>query len=134
VPTAAFRASEDEGGVVDLTYSIGLTARDDGTIRAVAWDGPSYQAGLRPGVRIKAVNAVPFGRDAILKAVRDSASHPVVLTIEQDGQQSTVPIRYAGTLRYPRLQRITERPDTLSTLLAPRRLQDRGPAMNEKTP
>lgn len=119
-PTAAFRASEDEAGVVDLAYSIGLTARGDGTIRAVAWGGPSFQAGLRPGIRIVAVDAAPYGRDALLKAVRESGAHPVVLTIEQDGQRSTVPIRYAGTLRYPRLERIMERPDTLSTLLAPR--------------
>lgn len=119
-PTAAFRASEEEAGVVDLTYSIGLTARADGTIRAVAWGSPSYQAGLRPGIRIVAVDAAPYGRDALLKAVRESANHPVVLTIEQDGQRSTLPIRYAGTLRYPRLDRIMERPDTLSTLLAPR--------------
>ncbi|WP_413626733.1 M61 family peptidase [Luteibacter sp. Lutesp34] len=120
VPTAAFRASEDEAGVVDLTYSIGLTARADGGIRAVAWDGPSYQAGLRPGVRIVAVNGASYARDALLKAVRESANHPVVLTIEQDGQRSMASLRYAGTLRYPRLERIKERSDTLSTLLAPR--------------
>lgn len=120
VPTAAFRASEDEAGVVDLTYSIGLTARADGTIRAVAWGGPSYRAGLRPGIRIAAVNAASYDRDALLKAVRESANHPVVLTIEEDGQRSNVPIHYAGTLRYPRLERIAEQPDTLSTLLTPR--------------
>jgi predicted metalloprotease with PDZ domain len=120
VPTAAFRANEEEAGVVDVTYSIGLTARADGTVRAVAWDGPSYQAGLRPGVRIIAVNASPYGRDAILNAVRDSANHPVVLTVEQDGQRSEVRVRYAGTLRYPQLERIKGRPDTLARLLAAR--------------
>ena len=120
VPTATFRANEEEAGVVDLTYSIGLTARADGTIRAVAWDGPSYQAGLRPGVRIIAVNGAPYGRDAILNAVRDSANHPVLLTVEEDGQRSEVRIRYAGTLRYPQLERIRERTDTLARLLAAR--------------
>jgi predicted metalloprotease with PDZ domain len=89
-------------------------------VRAVAWNGPSYRAGLRPGIRIIAVNATPYGRDALLDAVRASANHPLVLTIEQDGRRSDVPIRYAGTLRYPRLERITERPDTLATLLAAR--------------
>ncbi|MDR7156811.1 putative metalloprotease with PDZ domain [Sphingobium xenophagum] len=120
VPTAAFRANEEEVGVVDLTYSIGLTARADGTIRAVAWDSPSYQAGLRPGIRIVAVNAAPYGRDALLNAVRDSVNRPVVLTIERDGQRSEVPIRYAGALRYPQLERITGRPDTLASLLTAR--------------
>jgi predicted metalloprotease with PDZ domain len=120
IPTATFRANEEEAAVVDLTYSIGLTARADGTIRAVAWDGPSYQAGLRPGVRITAVNGAPYGSDAILNAVRDSANHPVLLTVEEDGQRSEVRIRYAGTLRYPQLERIKERTDTLARLLAAR--------------
>jgi predicted metalloprotease with PDZ domain len=120
VPSAAFRASEDEAGVVDLTYSIGLTARADGTVRAVAWDSPSYRAGLRPGIRIIAVNAAPYGRDALLDAVRNAANHHVVLTIDQDGRRSDIPIRYAGTLRYPQLERIAGRSDTLATLLAAR--------------
>lgn len=120
VPTAAFRANEEEAGIVDLTYSIGLTARADGTVRAVAWDSASYEAGLRPGVRVLAVNAAPYGRDALLNAVRDSANHPIVLTIEQEGHRSDIAVHYAGALRYPRLERIMERPDTLARLLTSR--------------
>jgi len=119
-PTPAFRASEEEDGVTDLTYSLGLTIRPDGTTRAVSWNGPAFRAGMRPGTRMVAVNGTPFGREAILTAVRNSPNHHLVLTIEQDGHRSDVPIAYAGPLRYPRLQRIAERPDTLATLLAPR--------------
>ena len=119
-PTAAFRASEEEAGVADLTYSIGLTVRVDGAVRAVSWDGPAFRAGMRPGTRIVAVNAEPFGHGALLAAVRDSAKHPIALTIEQDGRRSDVAIRYVGPLRYPQLERIADRPDTLATLLAPR--------------
>ncbi len=118
-PTSAFLASEEEAGVADLSYSIGLTARADGTVRAVAWEGPSFRAGLRPGVRIVAVNAAPFGREALLAGVRSSTKAPVVLTIEEDGNRSDVPIPYAGSLRYPRLERIGGRTDTLAALLAP---------------
>lgn len=119
-PTSAFRASEEESGVADLTYSIGLAVRADGVVRTVAWDGPSFRTGMRPGVRIVKVNAAPFGRDALLAAVRGSTERPVILTIEQDGQLSDVSIPYAGALRYPRLERIVDRPDTLTALLAPR--------------
>ncbi|MGE3274808.1 MAG: M61 family peptidase [Vicinamibacterales bacterium] len=119
-PTDAFRASEDESGVADLTYSIGLAARTDGTVRSVAWDGPSFRAGLRPGVRIVTVNDVPFRPEALLAAVRDSVNRPVLLTIEQDGRRSAVRIDYAGPLRYPHLARIPGRPDTLTALLTPR--------------
>lgn len=120
-PTAAFRASEEEAGVADLTYSLGLTVRDNGMVRTVAWNGPSFEAGMRPGIRILTVNAAPFGRAALLDAVRGSARRAVVLTIDQDGQKSDVTLKYAGPLRYPRLERIAGRPDTLAKLLAPRR-------------
>ena len=119
-PTAAFRAGEDEAGVIDLTYSIGLSARADGIVRAIAWGGPSFHAGLAPGTRIVAINAKPFGRDVLLAAVRASVDRPLVLTIEQDGRQSDVSIDYVGSLRYPRLERIAGRPDTLAALLDPR--------------
>lgn len=118
-PTAAFLANEEEAGVTDLTYSIGLTVRTDGTVRAVAWNGPSFQAGLAPGTRIIAIDAKTFGHDALLAAVRASLHHPLILTIEQDGRRSDVSIPYAGPLRYPRLERIAGQPDSLSDLLAP---------------
>ena len=120
LPTEAFRAGEDESGVTDLTYSIGLTARADGTVRSVAWNGPSFRTGMRTGVRILRVNGAAFGKNTLLAAVRDSVNHSIVLTIEQDGRTSDARISYAGPLRYPRLERIPDRTDTLARLLAPR--------------
>jgi predicted metalloprotease with PDZ domain len=119
-PTQAFRASEEESEVTDLTYSIGLTVRADGTVRSVAWESPSFSAGMRTGVRILRVNDAPFDQDALLAAVRDSVNHSIILTIEQDGRKSDVRLDYAGPLRYPRLERIPDSTDTLATLLAPR--------------
>jgi predicted metalloprotease with PDZ domain len=119
-PTPAFRAGEDEDGVANLTYSIGLTIRDNGTVRTVAWQGPAFRAGLQPGVRVSAVNGVPFKRAVLLAAIGRSTSIPVTLTVERDGRTSDVALGYAGPLRYPRLERVVGQPDTLVTLLAPR--------------
>lgn len=119
-PTAAFRQNEAEGGVADLSYSIGLTVTDGGGVRAVAWEGPAFRAGMRLGVRIVAVDGAPFSRDALLKAVRDAGRKPPILTVEQDGASNDRALRYQGTLRYPRLERIADAPDRLTALLAPR--------------
>lgn len=119
-PTAAFLASEEEAGVVDLTYSIGLTVDAEGLVRSVAWKGPAFRAGLRPGVRIRAVNGAAFTAASLLGAVRASARQAVTLTTEQDARRVDTEIAYAGALRYPRLDRIAGRADTLSALLAPR--------------
>lgn len=119
-PTDAFRASEADAGIADLSYSIGLTVAGNGTVRAVAWNGPAFRAGMRPGVRIVAVNGAAFQVDTLLAAVRDAATRPIVLAVEQEGRRSDRAITYAGTLRYPRLERIAGRADTLATLLTPR--------------
>ncbi|WP_355606031.1 M61 family peptidase [Xanthomonas cannabis] len=119
-PTAAFLASEAEAGVSDLSYSLGLAARADGMVRTVAWNGPAFAAGLRPGTRLLTINGSPFNPEALRDAVRGSASHPIVLGIAQDEHRADVQIRYAGPLRYPRLERLASRPDTLAKLLAPR--------------
>lgn len=119
-PTTAFTASEDEAGVSDLSYSIGITARDDGVIRSVVWNGAAFRARLRAGTRIVKVNGEPYSTAALLAAVRRSAQHPVALEIEQDQQPSSVVLDYRGPLRYPRLVRQADQPDRLSRLLAPR--------------
>ncbi len=53
-------------------------------------------------------------------ARRGAARRPIVLGIAQDGQRADVQIQYTGPLRYPRLERLAGRPDTLARLLAPR--------------
>lgn len=119
-PTAAFTASEDEAGVSDLSYSIGIAARDNGVIRSVVWNGPAFRARLRAGTRIVKVNGEPYTAAGLLAAARRSAQHPVALEIEQDQQSSNVVLDYRGPLRYPRLVRQADQPDRLSRLLAPR--------------
>ncbi|MGK6324385.1 peptidase M61 [Sphingomonas sp. DT-51] len=119
-PTAAFRAAEEEAGISDLSYSIGLGATTSGAVRSVAWNGPAFRAGLRPGMKILAVNDERYTGERLLSGVRSASSRRVVLTVEQDGRRSDRTIHYAGTLSYPRLERIEGVPDTLATLLAPR--------------
>lgn len=119
-PTAAFRAAEEEAGVSDLSYSIGLSATTSGAVRSVAWNGPAFRAGMRPGMTILAVNDERYTDERLLSGVRSASSRRVVLTVEQDGRSSDRTIHYAGALRYPRLERIKGVPDTLATLLAPR--------------
>lgn len=77
-PTAAFRASEDEAGVADLTYSIGLTARADGMLRTVAWNGPPSPPGCGRHARVdRQWIAVLAGRVARCGARRGTPPHRV---------------------------------------------------------
>ncbi len=117
-PTESFRQAEDAAGVTDLSYSIGLQVRANGSIRAVTWNGPAFQAGLAPGVRIGTVNGANFSTAALKSAVASSLS--LSLEVENRGIKRTVTIPYKGGLLYPRLERIEDAPDRLTPLLAPR--------------
>jgi len=119
--TATYRQNEKELEATDLSYSIGLTVADSGLVRAIAWNGPAYRAGIGPRTKIVSVGGVPFTREALIEAVRHAEETPIGMTFEQDGRSVTRILDYRGTLRYPRLQRIAGQPDRLGTLLAPRR-------------
>jgi predicted metalloprotease with PDZ domain len=119
-PTPTFRASEAEAGVTDLSYSIGLSAAANGTVRSVSWNGPAFRSGLRPGVVISAVDAEPYTREALISAVRAASGRRIILTVEQDGRRVAKALQYKAALRYPKLERIEGAADDLAGLLNPR--------------
>ncbi|EGY02446.1 peptidase M61 [Nitrospirillum viridazoti Y2] len=118
-PTDYFRQTETDGGGIDLSYSIGLVVDAKGQARAIAWNGPAFRAGLTVGGRLTAVNGQPFSSDRLIEAVRQAATHPVELRFDSDGAEHTAAVDYHGTLRYPRLERVTGTPDRLTALLRP---------------
>ena len=102
-----------------LMYSIGLTAEEDGSLREVLYDGPSFKAGLGPGMKITEVAGKKFTLDALTAAVSASASTPVQLTVKNGPQVQTYTIDYHGGSKYPHLQRAQSHPDLLDEILHP---------------
>jgi len=119
-PMPTFEQNEQELGSADFSYSIGLKVADDGRVRAVAWAGPAFRAGMCRGVRITAIAGARYTRGALHDAVRKTVTTPVALTWGQDGRSLTRTIDYRGGPRYPRLERIAARSDGLAPLLAAR--------------
>jgi Predicted protease with the C-terminal PDZ domain len=120
VPTETFRQNEAEAGVVDLDDSIGLEIDADGRVQSVQWDGPAFRAGLSPGARVTGVDGQAFSTQALLDAVRVSATKPLSVRVDANGNRRMVVISYQGGLRYPHLERIAGMPDRLSKLLEAR--------------
>lgn len=120
VPTETFRQDESDAGASDLDYSIGMQVRQDGTVRSVAWDGPSFRAGLSAGMRIVEVDGKPFTTTALTDAITASTTRPLVLGIDAGERRRVVRVPYRGALRYPSLERIRGTPDRLSALLEAR--------------
>lgn len=119
-PSAGWRQEEAVWDVRDLSYSIGLQVRSSGALRAVAWDGPAFKAGLAPGTKIVTVNGAPFTPERIEDAVAHAADVPVVLEVVTKGPKRSVTLAYGGTLRYPFIEPVDGAPDRLTPLLAAR--------------
>jgi predicted metalloprotease with PDZ domain len=104
--------------IFDLTFSGGLTVRDDGTVLDVIVGGPAYNAGIGPGMKAVAVDGQQFSLEALKNAV-DTAKKttaPIRLLIANGAQFETYAIDYHGGIEYPHLERDNTRPDYLTEI------------------
>ncbi len=108
-------------GHTNLTFSIGLLLDADGNVTDVIHGGPSYAAGIGPGMRITAVNGKQFSAAALRDAIEaaKSAAAPIQLIVASSAQIQTYSVDYHGGLRYPHLQRDASRPDFLGEIFHP---------------
>jgi predicted metalloprotease with PDZ domain len=106
---------------VELTYSIGLIAAEDGTVVDAMHGWPAYAAGIGPGMKIAAVNGKQFDGETLIEAVdtAKTGTTPIQLLVSNGAQFQTFSVDYHGGLRYPHLERESSRPDYLSEILRP---------------
>ena len=102
----------------DFTFTVGMIVSDDGMVGDVIHGGPSYNAGIGPGMKIVAVNGAqytPDGMRAAIDAAKSSTS-PIQLLVANGAQFKTVSVDYHGGLHYPHIVRESTRPDYLSEI------------------
>jgi predicted metalloprotease with PDZ domain len=119
-PTEMFLQEESEAQVTNLDSSLGAQIRLDGSVRSVVWGGPAFQAGLAPGMQIVAVGGRPFTPEILTSAVAAAKNVPIQMTLQDRDKRRDLIVPYSGSLRYPRLQRISGATDTLTLLLTAR--------------
>ncbi|MGA9627631.1 MAG: hypothetical protein WBQ65_24370 [Bryobacteraceae bacterium] len=115
------KAEEAERRMIDLSHSIGLKVKEDGTVIDIAYGGPAHTAGIPPAVTIVAVNNRQFTPTILREAVQATASttKPLELLIKTGEYYETHRIDYHGGERYPHLVRDPAVPDLLSEILKP---------------
>jgi predicted metalloprotease with PDZ domain len=98
---------------------MGMVVYDDGTLLDVTYNGPSFKAGLAPGMKITAVNGKQFSinemKDAIDAAMSSTA--PIQLIVANGPQVQTYSVDYHGGMQYPHLVRDESHPDYMSEIL-----------------
>jgi len=102
-----------------LYSSIGMAIYGEGIGVDVMYGGPSYNAGIGPGMKITAVNGKQYSADVIKEAITNtkSSSAPIQLIVSNGPQVATYSVDYHGGLRYPHLIRDDSKPDYLSEIL-----------------
>ena len=115
------KAEEAEQKTLNLTYSLGLKVKENGTVVDIAYGGPAQKAGIAPAVTIVAVNNRQFTPTVLREAVAAAASatKPLELLIKTGKYYETHRIDYHGGKRYPHLVRDPAVPDLLSEILKP---------------
>jgi predicted metalloprotease with PDZ domain len=102
-------------------YSIGVIAKEDGTIVDVIPDSPAAKAGIGPGMKIAAVGGRRFTLDALRDAVKASKGNtePLEMIVSNGDFFATYKVDYRGGERYPHLERDPGRRDVLSEIAKP---------------
>ena len=118
-PSAFSKSSEERNKNIDLSYSLGLTVKQDGAVAAVVWDGVAFRAGLASNSTIVAVNQRAYKGELLKAAVKAAGTSraAIELLVKQGVNYRTITLNYHGGLRYPHLERIAGSKDRLASIL-----------------
>ncbi|RYG85705.1 MAG: M61 family peptidase [Alphaproteobacteria bacterium] len=121
-PSAYLANFQSVGGTINLLFSLGLIASEDGAVEEVLWEGPAFNAGLTAGSQIVKVNGRPFAPDLLRSAVADTRGGAVAELLVRNGKhEKRAEIASCDGHRYPHLQPISDGQRSLDDILAPRR-------------
>jgi predicted metalloprotease with PDZ domain len=114
-----WKAVEEDRKQTDLTYSIGMKVKEDGTILDVRFGGPAQKGGVAPSTKLIAVDGRQFTptllRETVAKTATDAK--PIELLIKNGEFYETVRVNYQGGEKYPHLIRVDGAPDLLSAII-----------------
>ncbi|UYY56961.1 M61 family metallopeptidase [Sphingomonas sp. S2-65] len=121
-PSAYWANVEAVSGIVNLTFSLGLTAGDDGKLQDVLWEGPAFQAGLTNGATLLGVNGRDYSPEVLRRAVTDAGEGTELHLRTRTGKREReVVIECPGGHRYPHLEPRAEGSRRLDVILEPKR-------------
>lgn len=121
-PSDMFRNSETTTRGTDLSFSLGLSVKEDGGILDVIPGLPADRAGIGPGMKLLAVNNRRWKPELLRTAIREAkdGAAPVELLVENGDVFKTCRLDYRDGERYPHLERDGGKPDLLAEIIKPR--------------
>ncbi len=115
------RGGRTTRGFSGSTFSIGLSLAADGTVSDAIHDGPAFEAGISPGMKVVGVNGRVYTADILADAIKASknTSQAIQLLVIDDDYYKTCAVDYHDGERYPHLVRDASKPDYLDEMLKP---------------
>lgn len=117
-----FKAMEKTRKSEDFSFSLGFGIHEK-KLGNVLWASPAYDAGLRGGDEIVAVDGHAYNEDALNDAISGTkgTAAPIRLIIKRGEEVRTIDVRWNGGLRYPHLTKSGKAIGPLDLLLRPLR-------------
>ncbi len=121
-PNEALSAREKVEGADNLSLSLGLWVKPDGTVADVVHGSPVFAVGVAPGMRLISIGGRRWSsetaRDVLVRA--EKSAGPIELIVGQADLVRLLRVDYHGGLRNPHLARDAAHADLLSRILASR--------------
>jgi predicted metalloprotease with PDZ domain len=109
---------------INAMFSVGLFLDREGKVEDALWNGPAFNAGLAPGMKLIAIDGHPYST-AVLRSeivLAQKIRKPLQITAESDGVTEVYMLNYDGGLKDPHLVRVPDTTDYLQQILAPKPL------------
>ena len=121
-PNTQVRIADHARKSVDLSYSLGMLLKEDGTVMDVNPNLVAFKSGLAPGMKIVSVNGRAWSTDVLHEAMTSakSGTAPIELRVENGSFQEMYKLNYHDGERYPHLDRDNTKPDALSDVIKSR--------------
>jgi len=121
-PNTQVRIADHARKSVDLSYSLGMLLKEDGTVMDVNPNLVAFKSGLAPGMKIVSVNGRAWSTDVLHAAITSakSSTAPIELLVENGSFQETYKLNYHDGERYPHLERDNTKPDVLGDVIKSR--------------
>ena len=113
-----FKTHDSEDKVINLTCSIGLQLKEDGTVVDVIPGMAADKAGVGPGMKLLAINDRRWASERLHQAVAatQDSKGKLVFLLENEDYFKSFTLDYSGGEKYPRLKRTEGKPDVLGEI------------------
>ncbi len=120
-PSKAFTAQERNGPSVNLSYSGGIVVGREARIAVVQYESAAFEAGLKVGDQLIAVNEKPYSNDLIKAEITAAkgTTAPIKLLVKTADRLRMVDLKWNKGLLYPTFIKKGTGPDYLDKLLTP---------------